>query len=95
MKKVIAITENPADQTMLGIVVKEPLCDLAVQVFQDLGFKPKEQIRELSIMKHDSFYPNALNDFSIFSGLDCNFFTYFICKIEDCENMLKSVEQQN
>ena len=94
MNKVIAISENKEENGIIGLVVGEPFCELAMITLSGMGFKPLKQIKNTTIVQCDDFRPSMLNDFSMFSGLDYECFTFFACKKEEFKDMLLFIETE-
>ena len=94
MNKIIAVSENPEEDSIIGIVIGEPFFQLARDCLSHMGFKPSKQIKNTFIMKNKEFTPGMLNDFSILSGLDSDFFAFFACHKEQFKEMLELIENE-
>lgn len=94
MNKIIAVSENPEEDSMIGIVVGEPFFELARDCLSHMGFKPSKQIKNTFIMKNKEFSPGMLNEFLMISGLDSDFFAFFACHTEQFKEMLELIEKE-
>jgi hypothetical protein len=94
MNKIIAISENKEEDSILGIAIGEPFYDLAFMTLTRIGFNPIKQINNTVILKCDVFNSGILNEFSMNSGLDYDFFNFFVCSQEEFETIIISIENE-
>jgi hypothetical protein len=81
---------------VLGLVVEEPFCELAIKSLLAIGFKETTDFKSTTdnpVMKSDAFNPAMLNELSHYSGLDYGFFAFFSCQKEDLSNMIINIDQ--
>jgi hypothetical protein len=96
MNKVIAISENSEEHSVLGLVVEEPLCKLAINSLSAIGFKEVTDFKLTTdniVMKSDVFHPNMLNEFSLYSCIDYFSFAFFTCHKEGLISMLILIDK--
>lgn len=94
MNKIIAISENSEENSILGIVIGEPFFELSKDCLSNMGFKPYKQIKKTFLMKSDYFRSWMLNEFSILSGLDSDCFSFFACHKEQFKEMIDLIENE-
>jgi hypothetical protein len=95
MNKVIAISESPEGDSVLGLVVGEPFCEISIKSLSAIGFKEIKDFKLTTdnfVMKSDVFNPAMLNEFSHHSGLDYSFFHFFACRKENLLNMITHID---